>query len=232
KKEDYIFKYINYEDLVIDDYSPADDIDGYSGATRRDISQYVIDGAAYTCFVLWKKVYGPVRKIVQGLSLQRLNADHIRLLFDSEEVLQQELAITLLSSNINYQKDYFRELLILLKSQNEHLSLKALNSIDGIFDEMEIQMQILNEFDRYSLRIRKEIVWKFYKLGSVESSIVINLLEQFKKELIDTNELTLVYDMITSQSLMTESSVYESLIPLSYHSNLYVRKITSQLLKK
>ncbi len=62
----------------------SEKIDGYTGATAKEIKEVVVDGALYSTFTLWNLVNGDIRSRLKDHTKAHLNEQKLDQLLDSE----------------------------------------------------------------------------------------------------------------------------------------------------
>ena len=63
-----------FEELVKRPDTVSQSMDGVSGATMKDVLEYIVPGAAYTTHKLWNLIHGPIQQEVIRLTEQQLDS--------------------------------------------------------------------------------------------------------------------------------------------------------------
>ncbi|MCC5938247.1 MAG: hypothetical protein JJU34_13290 [Lunatimonas sp.] len=129
----------SFEELVAIPDVGDPSVDGVSGATSKDVLDYVVPGAAYTTHKLWKVVHGPIQQQLIRLTEQRLDTGLFSEIFHSPDQSDQiwalervsrlpELDHALLESMVQLLKDdeYFQAYLLLKSLSSDQLSMEGL----------------------------------------------------------------------------------------------------------
>lgn len=172
-----------FEDLVTIPDTVDNSVDGVSGATSKDVLEYVVEGAAYTTHKLWNVINGPIREQVMGLTERSLDSFLFCKILESSDQSDRTWALERLSLiyeldesvidaliGILVKDEYFQSYL-LLKSLSSHqlesdyLQLELFNLIGKldeaveslIFDKLAEAPQLSQEVVDYSIFILKEL---------------------------------------------------------------------------
>ncbi len=121
-----------FEELVKIPDTDKPSVDGVSGATSKDVLEYVVEGAAYTTHKLWNVVHGPIREQVMRLTESSLDPFLFRKILQSTDQSDRTWAlerVSLLSEldgaviealiGVFHEEEYFQSYL-LLKSLSSH----------------------------------------------------------------------------------------------------------------
>jgi hypothetical protein len=73
---------------------------GVSGATSKEVSDMVVEGAAYTTYKLWNIVYGPTQELVSRLTEIELTPDLIDLILKSPDRSDRVWALNRIDTSI------------------------------------------------------------------------------------------------------------------------------------
>ncbi len=227
-----IIKYIKEEDLVVDTAIHTEEVDGYSGATRPSLQQELVQDAAYTCYTLWHIVYGTIQKEIGKLIDQRVNSSYLKSVFDHQESTYKLWAINFIKRHPQYDSAFSSTVIELITSDDENLSKQALNYFESIrLSEPGTQLKLTSMMDVFPEQRGYELLWKLKKLDKVNDKTILILLEKFNEGKIKTPLLGYIYDLIQPENLQ-DDGIKKILKDLVSHKNLYVRKLTSQLLDK
>ena len=172
-----------FEDLVKIPDTVNNSVDGVSGATSKDVLEYVVEGAAYTTHKLWNVINGPIREQVMTQTESSLDSflflkilqsenqsdrtwamERLSLIYELDELVIDALIGILLTD------EYFQSYL-LLKSLSSHqlksdyLQLELFNLIgkvdhaieNMIFDKLADAPQLSQEVVDYSISTLREL---------------------------------------------------------------------------
>ncbi len=227
-----IIKSIKEEDLVFDTAMNTEDVDGYTGATRPSLHEVLVKDAAYTCYTLWHIVYGSIQKEIVKLIDQEVNSSYLKSVFDQKESTYKLWAINFIKRHPEYDSAFLSNLVELIKSNDENLSERALNYFEPKqLSEPATQAKLASMMDVFPEQRGYELLWRLKKLDKVNDKTIWILLEKFNRGKIKTPLLGYIYDLIQPENLQ-DDGIKKKLKDLVSHNNLYVRKLTSQLLDK
>jgi hypothetical protein len=172
-----------FEELVNIPDTVNNSVDGVSGATSKDVLEFVVEGAAYTTHKLWNVIHGPIREQVIAQTERSLDSFLFLKILQSENQSDRTWALERLSSiyeldelmidalvNILLTDEYFQSYL-LLKSLSSHqlesdylqLELfKLIGKVDNaveslIFDKLSAAPQLSQGVVEYSISTLREL---------------------------------------------------------------------------
>jgi hypothetical protein len=219
-----------FEDLVKIPDTVNIQVDGVSGATAKDVRDYVVEGAAYTTHKLWNVIQGPIREQVMALTENSLDSFLFRKILESADQSDRTWAlerVSLLSElddsvidtliNILLEDEYFQSYL-LLKSLSSHqlesgdLQLKLFNLIgkvdhgieNMIFDKLTDALHLSQAVVDYSISTLR-------KLGGMQ---LVRLLKLY------------------SHHGVNEAGLFEELRKMVPNENIFVENQVLQFLEK
>jgi hypothetical protein len=225
-----VLRNMEQEALLFRSDEPVGEVDGYSGATKLSLREYLVEGAAYTCFVLWHTVYGPNQDIIENIMEEKGNTAFLTLLFEQREPSYKIWAISFIQRNPDYFP-YFNEVIMeQIKSNDEKLSSAAMASYGpDKLHSTEIQLALVSSIDQFPDQRKYELLWKLEELEQVEDETIQVLLDQFAIEKINTSLIGYVYGLIQSENL-ENPQIDNRVKSLRSHKNWYVRNLTDKLL--
>lgn len=132
-----------FEDLVTTPGTVDDEVDGVSGATSKDILEYVVDGAAYTTYKLWNVVYGPVQQQVSNQTEKQLDPQLFTKILQSTDQSDRTWALERLALLTEMDDGLIAGLIqILLEDEyfQSYLLLKSLTTEQLESEELQLQL--------------------------------------------------------------------------------------------
>ncbi len=114
-----------YEALVVKQSEPAEGIDGWSGATPQAVADAVVEGAAFTTWVLWHYANGEIVPRLRTATCKRATPAYVRRLLQSEDPREADFALRYVLAQSPADNQYIDDALDVLGNtrQIEHVSL-------------------------------------------------------------------------------------------------------------
>lgn len=120
-----------FEELVKRPDTVSQSMDGVSGATMKDVLEYIVPGAAYTTHKLWNLIHGPIQQEVIRLTEQQLNSSLFNKILQSKDQSDQTWALERIAQ-LSDLDDSVIESMVRILLEGEHfqsyLLLKSLSS--------------------------------------------------------------------------------------------------------
>ena len=225
-----LLKGLKIEDLTIKSENINNQTDAHSGATQPSLSEYVVKDAVYTCYTLWHTVYGTTREKIRIILDQRTDKDYLRLVFDRKEPVYSCWAIDFVKRHPQYHSAYYREIMNLIKSENDIVSQKALLYFTAaILSETDIQKELAILIEEVPAQKKFGIIMNFLSLSHVSNEAILIMLEQFENQKISAGMLSYVCKLIHPENL-EDTRIVTKIKSISNDKNLYVRNMTQILL--
>lgn len=151
--------YGKLNDLLADEESPLgffekealitntrhSELDGFTGATIKEVRDIVVDGGLYSCYTLWHLVHNDLRESVKTKTKDLLNRRLIQKMMGFEEERYNYFIINNLEQD--QWSEYVEELLELLTFNQGYFLKKAIEKCPSTFLERErVQVFFANEF--------------------------------------------------------------------------------------
>lgn len=216
---------INYQlsDLVSDNHDTLQ-VDGISGATILDVENYVIKGAAYTTYTLWKTVYGPSNDSIRNISLEYLSTPFLESLIFSPVIQDNYFAFeTLNRFNFKVTTAFIPKLEEFIISNDYFLKESSIDAImlSGFSDSL-IQRIFMNVFKGSDYAIKHRILRIFSAFSYLTSNTIEELINQLSEESVPI--IQKVFDLLQSKAVLTITSKIE-IAELLEHDNRFIAKI-------
>lgn len=192
-------------------------IDGVSGATSKDVLEYVIKGSAYTTYRIYELVYGDTQSEVEAWTNEVLTDEYLEdILMDSP--YQDKLwAIDLVHGRLSEFPRSREVVLDLMSSSDYSLAEKCLNSLvpADLADE-NIQNQLVNHFLSFDFGMKSRAIELLMDgpqistrmavringdLGEMEVPIISRIIDMYReKRVIDPNTITAIQRVAQSEN--------------------------------
>jgi len=226
-----ILKRLKFEEMIIKAEKKGNNqVDAIAGATLPSVSEFVVKDAVYTCYTLWHTVYGPTLEKIRSILDQRTNKDYLRLVFDRKEPVYSCWAIHFVERHPQHHSIFYREIMNMIKSENDIVSQKALHYFAAaILSETGIQKELAHFLEDVPARKKFEIIMNFLSLRHVSNEAILIMLEQFENQIISAAMLSYVCKLIHTDN-MEDIRIEKKIISISRDKNQYVRNMTQILL--
>lgn len=229
-----VLRSLQQEELIIlpekksNSYKP----DGYTGATRQSLQEYLVKNAAYTCYTLWHTVYGPTRRQILSELDARGEVGYLNKIFAQKDPVYLIWAIHFLSTHPALRKNYEEAITRLVESEKSDLAHHALSWFTPQdLQEQIVQLKMAEAVGKSLSQIKFEIIWKFSKLPVVNNEALLLLLQQYEKNNIYAGLVGYICEMIHPEQLH-DSRILHSLKKLSHDKNPYVKDLAKSLVRK
>ena len=201
-----ILKDLESEELVIvpDSIDPytAYEIDGYTAATQPSLAEVVVKDAIYTCHTLWHTVYGPVQTKILELLDERVDADFLKRMFQSQNTKKIVWGIQAVKKHSSYHADFYPLFIQYIRSDTTEISARALEYFhpSGLKDA-SLQKQLVEVMPGLSTEKKNTTIWKFIESGYATGEVIFELLTFFRERKLNIGSLNLIYRLIRSEPL-------------------------------
>jgi hypothetical protein len=222
-----IFRDLAAEDLVIE---KNEGVDGVSGATRKSLRDYVVGDAVYTCFTLWKIVYGARRAQIEELLRQRTNTDYLTKMLGRNNTAADFWVLNTILGNPHYASAFFNQLVSKITSEDERIAALALRAISAssLKDEQS-QKNFVRQMPKVDDLKKLDMIWKLIDGPPVHDQVIVELLHFYQQGILNPTALSYVYKLISPGNLKNPD-VGKELKKMLSDPNQYVRNITEKLL--
>ena len=130
-------------------------VDGVSGATSKDVLEYVIKGSAYTTYTIYELVYGATQSEVESWTNQVLTDEFLEDILTESPYQDKLWVIDLIQGRLSHFSQSRDIVLDLMKSDDFSLAEKSLNSLiaEDLMDE-EVQIKLMGEFHDFDFGMK------------------------------------------------------------------------------
>lgn len=167
---------LSYDELAPRPKTAADEVDGVTSATSKNVLEEVVPGAAYTTYKMWHVVYGETQEEVQNLTLETLNAELALKILDSTDPGDKIWALNHIRGRIRPDAQLSERVLSLISTGPYNLTERAINSLDNSeLTKYTVQALLTSKFMNGSYAIKKLIITKLAEAPSLAVPIVDSL---------------------------------------------------------
>ncbi|MCC5931517.1 MAG: hypothetical protein JJU28_19885 [Cyclobacteriaceae bacterium] len=183
---------VSFNEVVKTSSNIAQGIDGISGATSKDLSDYVVEGAAYTTHKMYKIIYGQTQDIIRELTHQFKGPDFINLLMNSENFYDKIWTMEFIRGQLKLYPEVKSQIIELISSDNYSLSEKAINVlIAEDFENEELQVTVMGNFKKFDYGRRNWLI----QLLKDTKTIAPETINYLNSEIFDM-EIPLVVEIL------------------------------------
>jgi hypothetical protein len=219
-----------FEELVTVPDTVSHSVDGVSGATAKDVLDYVVEGAAYTTHKLWNVVHGPIREQVMGLTESSLDPFLFRKILQSTDQSDRTWALERVSLLAELDDSVIDALIGVFHKEEyfqSYLLLKSLSSHQ--LESEDLQLKLLNLIGEVDQGIENLIVDKLADASHL-SPAVVDLSISILKKLSGVQLVRLL--RLYSHHGVKKADLMEELSRMIPHENKYVENQVLQFLEK
>ncbi|MBK8501610.1 MAG: hypothetical protein IPL46_05035 [Saprospiraceae bacterium] len=109
---------LSFEELVDQKDVNSDQVDGVTGATSKQLSDYVVEGAAYTTYVLWTGLYGSARTVVRHTTESHLDNKLLSKILESSSSMDHIWALGKINGSEKLDSSIEKRLLKLIEGDD------------------------------------------------------------------------------------------------------------------
>ncbi|EON74685.1 hypothetical protein ADIS_4796 [Lunatimonas lonarensis] len=220
----------SFEELVKVPDTGSDEVDGVSGATSKEVLQYVVEGAAYTTHKLWNIVHGETREQISALTEAVMDSHLFAKILESPDPSDQTWAAERVAQlqkmdgealaavvRLLREGDYFQGYLLLRSLSRDQLAsdslqLELFNLIGAVGSNLETA--VIDRLSEVSHLNPAVLDHSFGMIGGLGGQQVIRLLKLYDRHDVRNPRL------------------YEALKGLLPHENAFVGRQIAQFLER
>jgi hypothetical protein len=219
-----------FEDLVKIPDTVNISIDGVSGATSKDVLEFVVEGAAYTTHKLWNVINGPIREQVMAQTESSLDSFLFIKILQSENQSDRTWAlerVSLISEldeaviealiGVFHEEEYFQSYLLLKSLSSNHL------------ESEDLQIELFNLIGKVDHGVEKMIFEKLADASQLSQVVVENSISILKK--LSGTQLVMLLKLYSNHGI-NEAGLFEELREMIPHENAFVENQVLKFLEK
>ncbi|SEJ65730.1 hypothetical protein SAMN05192553_107114 [Cyclobacterium xiamenense] len=219
------------EDLVGHSETDAHSVDGVSGATAKDVLEYVVPGAAYTTHKLYHVVHGPVQQQVMELTEKQLDPYLFTEILQSTDQSDRTWALERLGLLTKLDDSVIDALMgILLEEEyfQSYLVLKSLTSEQ--LESEELQLQLFKLIGKVDHGIENLIFDQLAEAAHLNPAVVDHSLANLSQ--VNGPQLVKLLKLYTVHEVYNSAKLNEALGEMIPHENSFVERQVLQFLEK
>ena len=221
---------ISFDRLIKASETETGSVDGVSGATSKEVSEMVVEGAAYTTYKLWNIVYGPTQDLVSHLTGKQLTPDLINIILKSPDITDRVWALNRIDHSVGMNSNLTASLLDIISGEDHFLAYSTINAIDPVhMDSENFQSGLFSKYGEVNHSLKKMILEKFMKAPYLSEDIVTSsreLLEQLNgQQLGDFLEVYSIHSVCDLETCRT-------IVNILGNENRYISQKAYKFLKE
>ncbi len=177
----------SFEELVS---GSNDSVDAVSSATLKEITDYIVPGAAYTTYRLWHLLYEKSQETISGYSTLHFSEQMAREILESGQVGDRIWALNRLHLLSPWSEALTVQVLALLDSGNLNLAERAIAAIGpGQLEKMMVQQRLSEVFESGEYGLKKLVLNKLRESRQLQNEIagrLARLLPSLNGDLLST----------------------------------------------
>jgi hypothetical protein len=157
-------------------------IDGISGATSKDVLEYVIQGSAYTTYRIYELVYGDTQTEVEAWTNELLNDEYLEDILESSPYQDKLWAIGQIHGRLSEFPKSKEKVLDFMSSDDYSLAEKCLNSLisEDLSDE-DLQNKLIKIFQSFDFGMKTRTIELLTNTPNISSVVVARLNKDLNK---------------------------------------------------
>lgn len=196
-------------------------VDAVSSATLTAVLDFVVPGAVYTTYTLWQIVYGSTKHEIEKITAEWLTAEIVLELLNSQNTEDKIWTLKHIPQEMEISGKLRDKLMKFISGNDVYLSELSLNALQPEALTSEVQMKLIEIFNKTELFQKRLIIRKLEDSPKLESSVAIIIsseLNGFSGILVKT-----ALDMLSNQKVEDET-VTTNIARLLNHENRYIAK--------
>lgn len=148
-----------FESLVGQAGGKGNAVDAVSGATAQGVKDYVVEGAAYTTYTLWKILYGPIRAQIVDLTDGEMNPELLGLILKSPSSEDIVWALERLDTSSSLSPVMEQRISDLIVRSDYFSAYAALNAIQPRYLQTKsFQLRLLDQYPAVDYGLKKLLI--------------------------------------------------------------------------
>ena len=236
------FAGISFEELIQPMVMEGEGVDGISSATSKNISSFVVEGAAYTTYTLWNIIHGPIQNMISGLTDSELTQSLLTLILKSSSSEDKIWALKKINNVKHLDPKVEEQILQIIEGGDFFVTHTAINELQPHHLGSEtLQDGLIARYQKINPNLRKPIFQKLQEAPVISPLVVIktrDLLIQLngmqlgsvldlydRHKVYDLETIHLVAKLLKSQNAFIARTAYQFLVNLADRDQIVDRAI-------
>ncbi|SEJ60750.1 hypothetical protein SAMN05192553_10630 [Cyclobacterium xiamenense] len=117
----------SYKELIMEAVSTTEEVDGVSGATSKEVLEFVVKGAAYTTHKLYEVIYGPTKTEIANWTKESFTSEFLTTLLQSENYSDVVWVLENIRGKLTLYPELRNQLFSFIEGADFTLSEKAIH---------------------------------------------------------------------------------------------------------
>jgi len=164
---------VSFEELIQQSATNDNHVDGVSGATSKEVLDFVVEGAAYTTHKLWNIIYGSSQDLVISLTEKELTPGFIALILNSPDLSDKIWALHRIDASIEIEAKLENSLMEIIGSDDFFLAYTAINAIQPAHLKSDtLQISLFSKYEDVNHGLKKLIVEKLKEAPKISTEVI------------------------------------------------------------
>jgi len=223
------FNDVTFEELIEEASSNIDQVDGITGATSKQLSAYVVEGAAYTTYVLWHRIYGANMDLIRRTTESELSSDLLVEILHSPVSADKIWGLGKVDPTSGLDQSLEKVLLDIISSEEFFTSYRALDAISAThLEKATLQEGLFSIYEVADNALRNLIIDKFKMASEISQSVLTRSLQFIP----GANGVQLGHWLeIYEKYGFTDPETYQVIAGILHHENRIISKKAYQFLR-
>ena len=204
-------------------------VDGVSGATSKDVLEYVIKGSAYTTYTIYELVYGDTQAEVEAWTNQILTDEFLENILTESPYQDKLWGIDLLKGRLSQFPESRDIILDMVGDKDFSLAEKCLNSlIAEDLSEEEVQIELMDEFQSFDFGMKSKTLALLKNVEIISPDVVEMLNDDLEK--MEVPLVSGILDIYKDKGIK-DSKTIKTVRKISDSKNRYLAKKADDYMK-
>lgn len=204
------FRGVSFEELIQPAEVELDSVDGVSGATAKSLSAYVVEGAAYTTYTMWKIVYGPTQSIISEMTGEQMTPALLALILKSASSEDQIWGLRRIDGSKPMEADLADAVLKIIGSEDYFPAYTAIEVLQPVhLTSEELQIRLFSTYEQANYGLRKSIIEKLKEAPEISPAVIKRSRERLTDlngeqlgHILDLYQRHAAFDRATTQAVI------------------------------
>lgn len=167
------FADLSFEALIRQSVPEQDSVDAVSGATSQEIKAYVVAGAAYTTYTMWRILYGATQDSVMLHTEQALQPELMQLLLNSEVAADRLWGLARLHRLAELSPTIEEQVLEMISGADYNLAYTAINGLQAQhLSTPRLQSGLVAAYPEVGYSLKKPLLQKLLEADTLSQDVI------------------------------------------------------------
>lgn len=202
------------------------DLDGISGATKKEIKESVVKGGLYSCYTIWHLVHGDVKNKIKAY-LKSINSNTLNTYFLYSPYKDYQIH-ALKQLNETEFKEHIEQIISIFKTTNAITRSYILKKITRhILDKQDVTNQFYKAFSKVDINSQTLLIKNIKLANPIAVEILSSLLNKMTR-----NQLKLYLIYLENNPEYINKTVKSNLVKISKSKSYIYSYLIKEFLKK